>query len=214
MNKSQQIRDWYDKGVINISPESKQWAAKQLGISVPTVHQALKKHIAKPTEDLSYIKNAILTAHNKSVKIARLAGFRVDLITVKFNLTGRTAGQIEYKFTGDIIRYNLDIAKNNLDEFIKRTPQHEISHHIAKHTYDTNGHGAIWKDIMKRVFGLKPSRCHSYDMEGVKIRRKRRIKYVCNCKTYNLSSIRHNRIQRGTHQYTCMKCGSLLVPKK
>jgi len=49
------------------------------------------------------------------------------------------------------------------------------------------------------------------DLEGVPQRRQSTHPYQCGCRVHELSSTRHNRIQRGRGQYQCVNCRGVLV---
>ena len=116
----------------------------------------------------------------------------IPMPTVSFKLSGTRAGTAQYA-SGNI-KLNPEIAAHNFDTFIERTPGHEAAHIISVIRYGSQGrgHGRCWKMVM-RVLGYTPSRCHSYDMEDVKVRRQERFNYTCGCTTFNFSNTRHNK---------------------
>lgn len=101
-----------------------------------------------------------------------------------------------------------------------RTPQserlntivHEACHIIARYLNRNRRriqpHGIEWKRAMRRA-GFKPERCHSIDNRDLKRKPAKRYTYACNCRTHELSGVRHGRIQRGGG-YTCNKCKGTL----
>ena len=133
--------------------------------------------------------------------------------TTSFELRGRVAGWAYDKGCRRYqhhIRYNLDIAAANLEGFLARTVPHEVAHIVD---YFMNGysshHGKKWKQIMVD-FGLEPTRCHSYEKGAEPTRTLKRFTYYCHCQSYELTSIRHNRIKRGK-SYSCRSCHSKLT---
>jgi SprT protein len=134
-----------------------------------------------------------------------------EKISVSFNLRGRSAGTFRYKQNAkgqifDIeIRFNLAIAERHPEEFIERTVPHEVAHALDFLQRGTTDHGKNWKKLC-RMLGMKEvSRCHSYELEGIV----KGFDYHCACKNYILSTVRHNRILKGT-KYTCKQCKTQL----
>jgi SprT protein len=119
-------------------------------------------------------------------------------------------------FTKKELMFQLDFAEHHKEDFLNRTVPHEVAHWIDKEVngYQYKGgrrdiHGKSWQDIMIKVYGLEPSRCHNYDISVTKVKGGRNYVYECKCKEHHLSSIRHNRIRRGTI-YSCNLCGGEL----
>ena len=151
------------------------------------------------------------------------------MVEIVFNLTGRTAGQMcpegYQNLWGVKFRFHPVLLAENFEDYMVRTVPHEVAHHID---WIMNGgrwvkrgrgsaHGNQWKGIMTRL-GYENSRCHSYDTTNARGKggNQRRWEYKCNCKTYNLSTVRHNRSQKaklwGTEaMYRCRKCRVGLV---
>lgn len=136
---------------------------------------------------------------------------------LKFDLTGRSAGEVRFahywrKIRPITIRFNSLIARNNPDTFINETVAHEIAHSVAVYVYGRKGlgHGRHWRRIMAG-FGQPAKRCHSFDLSAVPVRRQRRFIYYCACPGERLlSTVRHKRQQRGIRQYMCPRCRSPL----
>ena len=137
-----------------------------------------------------------------------------------FQRTGTNAGHCH--FGRKELMFQIAIAEKAGDDFIARTPAHEVAHWIEKEVYGyqykpsgrRDVHGRYWKYIMTRVMGQDASRCHSFDTSEVK-RKKTTYNYCCaNGHTLTLSSVIHNRLVSGRKGYRC-KCGgslSLKVP--
>jgi len=127
---------------------------------------------------------------------------------VSFDLRGATAGQACYsKWT---IRINAVLLVENWDTIFDRTIPHEVAHLVARGLYSKYGrikpHGREWKSVMRK-FGKEPSRCHSYDVSNSTARTVARdYIYKCPCKTYDLTIIRHRRMQSGRRKYSCPRC--------
>ena len=87
---------------------------------------------------------------------------------------------------------------------------HELAHILSSDIYGTKGrgHGWRWRSIFKRM-GFEPKRCHQMNTDGLKHKR-RKYRYSCSCRTYELGVIRHRKIQRGS-RYRCSKCKKQLT---
>lgn len=230
MSVAAQIREMYNNGLITDCPEDKKLVAAKFGIAVQTVHATLKKHLAKrngtsvkvPTTsrrpqvvqvNYSDVTNAILNRFRDCLNIAENKGYGVPEIPVKFDLRGTTAGMFCSRQHGlnKYFRVNLTIAKDNLDDYLDRTVPHEVAHYIVNEHYKhysyrrVQPHGYEWQNVMISIFGLEPSRCHSYNVDSINP-----FVYKCACKTHNLSKIRHGRVMRGS-TYHCSKCRTKLV---
>ncbi|MGI0075851.1 MAG: SprT-like domain-containing protein [Nitrosopumilaceae archaeon] len=152
----------------------------------------------------------------------RMANKRYDksfgFPTINYSIKNRTAG-LAYGRRWEI-KFNPILLKENLNEFINRTVPHEFAHLVVWDVYDTIGHGPRWKHVMC-VFGEpNPTRYHSYDTSNCTVRQIRRrnechsryqYKYRCDCRVLYISSIKHNRIQRGITTYRCKGCKAELV---
>jgi SprT protein len=147
--------------------------------------------------------------------IARAGRYlRIELPSpvIRFDLRGRAAGQARTRDGRTCeIRYNLALLLRQPDDFLARTVPHETAHVVAFRLYGprVQPHGREWRAIM-RLFGAEPTRCHDYDVEGLQTRRLRRFHYRCDCRSHQLTSIRHNRILEG-RVYLCRQCGKPLT---
>ena len=132
-------------------------------------------------------------------------------VQVRLDLRGVTAGQ----YRGGprpCIRYNAGLAARHWSVFCDRTVPHEVAHYIVDQLYGAHGarpHGREWRQLM-HAFGADPSRCHSYDVSGLGVRRQRRYAYHCSCRTHQLSTTRHRRILQQKAVYHCTRCGTPL----
>lgn len=143
---------------------------------------------------------------------------RRDMLSYKppevlFDLKGNSInGQfVSYDYAMTELHFHPDKLHKEFDHYINTTIPHEVAHYCAYIwkgvVYNRSGrriiHGDTWKYIM-RLFGVKPSRCNSYQTVTTK-GRKKRFTYKCECRTYELTSIRHNRVKKGRH-YVCRDC--------
>jgi SprT protein len=156
------------------------------------------------------VKNKILIKINECFKLANEYFLTCETIPVKFDLSGNTSGMFCVRGEEMYFRFNLQIAIDNEEEFIKQTIPHEVAHYLQIINYNQfkSGHGKAWKYIMQRVFNLEPKRCHEYNLTNVKKRNIKEFVYSCNCKEHVVSSIIHNRIQLKNKNYCCNICKS------
>lgn len=134
---------------------------------------------------------------------------------IRFDLRGVTAGQLRIDQHGHCtIRYNPALLLRHGADFLARTVPHETAHFLAYrlHGRGIRPHGLEWQAIMRRL-GADPTRCHDYDIEGLSARRLSYFDYHCDCRDHRLSTIRHNKVRRGT-SYLCRQCGTSLRPGK
>ena len=132
--------------------------------------------------------------------------------TVSFGLNGATAGTATY--SKQHIQYNLEIAIRNEDDFLNTTIPHEIAHLFAYNMYHLinnyplkpmiKPHGKEWKRVMS-IMGIKPSRCHNYNVEEFVKRHERPFTYKCKCRTRNYTKLIHTRMQNGQKRH-CLDC--------
>jgi SprT protein len=132
--------------------------------------------------------------------------------TIRFDLRGQAAGQAQWR-PGErpLLRYNLDIAQHHQSDFLARTVAHEVAHLITAACHGrTRPHGPEWCAVMAFLGVPDASRCHDYRLTHSGIKRQRRWHYVCDCRSHELSTTRHNRMLHGTARYYCQRCHALL----
>ena len=132
---------------------------------------------------------------------------------VLFDVKGTNGGCANYQDWS--VHFNLDIAKNNLEHYLKQTIPHEIAHLVDYRVFKGWGHKKSWKLVMSHVFGLSPDRCHNYDISEVKKKKYDTYAYVCICpeERYIFKSNMHKKIQAGRN-FKCKKCMARLVFKE
>lgn len=167
----------------------------------------------------------------KYVKMAEVHfGRSYPRIHIRYDVRGTTAGYAE---GSNVVRFNPVLLMENLEDYITRTVPHEVAHCIDDANGDnkrpkqsTNDflrmvnsgkrirrakrsvHGPTWKHIM-HVFRIDDdSRCHQYDVTNSRVKTKAKFEYKCGTCTKSIlvSSVIHNRLQRG-REYWCKKCG-------
>lgn len=153
-------------------------------------------------------KKAIMDKVKECQEIAN----QVDIV-VKFDIKGRNAGEFRRKGYKMWLRFNIEIARRNLDDFLKQTVPHEYSHFLVE--FDSiiykqrfSPHGKRWKYYMIKLFGVEPKRCHNYDTNNLPGSRRTYL-YKCICSQYHIGGIRHKRAQQGT-EYVCRKCNTTI----
>ena len=155
---------------------------------------------------ISYIQEIEEATEKAYKKAEAFFGRKFDRPVHQYDLRGTTSAQAKYI---GILRWNVSIYTPNKDVYLTRTVPHEVAHLVSYALYgrDGHGHGKYWQNIMIKVFGLEPSRCHSYK-EGVKKSRviERDWVYVCDCREHKVSTVKHNKMLRGKAQYHCIHC--------
>lgn len=134
-------------------------------------------------------------------------------IAVSFDLSGRSAGM--YCVHGDkrVIRYNPWLFARYFEDSLRTTVPHEAAHYIADVLYGIHTirpHGPEWRSIMQ-LFGAESRACGNYDLEGIPVRRQRRFDYACSCRSHELTTVRHRRVQHQRMKYICRYCNDALV---
>jgi SprT protein len=140
-------------------------------------------------------------------------------IDIVFNLKGRAAGM--YRVKQNLlcqkreIRYNPYLFAKYFDDNLNTTVPHEVAHFISDIIYGLRNikpHGREWKEIML-AFDAEPAVTASYDLTGIPQKNLNFFTYQCGCGDRQLSSIRHNRIQKQRYQYYCKVCRQTLLQK-
>lgn len=128
---------------------------------------------------------------------------------VSLRLRGQKAGVAH--LNENRLRFNAQLYAQNREDFLRQTVAHEVAHLIAHQLFGhaIQPHGKEWQAIMRGVYGLSPTRCHSY---AVPTRRANGYIYLCQCLDNNefpLSPQRHALIGRG-RRYFCRRCRETL----
>ena len=134
-------------------------------------------------------------------------------VPVRFDLTGRAAGMYRVVRGQRIIRYNPYLFAKYYDENLTTTVPHEVAHYLTDAVYGSahvKPHGHEWRTVMRMLGADASVRCE-FNLEGIPLRRYRYIRYNCRCRFHELTTIRHNRIQKKSARYYCRECSSELV---
>lgn len=133
-------------------------------------------------------------------------------VDILFNIKGSAWAYYQRKDQQRSIRFNPYLVRDHLQETISDVVPHETAHFVVDSYYRKRcrPHGQEWRQVM-RHFGIpNPSIRHQKDISQIPVRRQTRHTYRCNCRDYELTATRHNRIVRGTQRYSCRQCGETL----
>ena len=165
-----------------------------------------------PSEIMAFAENNVKKA--LAVGASKL-NINIPFEGVQFFKKSRTAGYVK-PMQGSVVYLNLELVKQNRQHFEKDTIPHEVAHLFARKFQVVNNlpvensHGKTWKMVMRRVYGLQPTRCHSLDTAGIG-KYVSSFRYICNCKKHEFTAIRHNKVQSGKQHYRCGSCHSRLT---
>jgi SprT protein len=133
-----------------------------------------------------------------------------------FRQMGQRSGLccINYLTKTCTLTFNPDFFKNEYNDMVNVTIPHEVAHYVAGFMYGqpAHGHGHYWRTVMSWLGIRHAERCHSYNMEGVKTRQVNKpFRYSCGCqgKTFDLTRLKHDKIQRGVRTW-CRVCHRIL----
>ena len=164
----------------------------------------------------SDIRNEVMAKVEETLNKFRAKGHNIPTPPVVFRQMGRRAGlcTINYITKTCTLTLNPDFFHNHHDEMINQTVPHEVVHYVSGHVYGRqgHGHGFYWKSLMRSI-GLRPSRCHTYSLEGVKVRTvSKPFKYICGCSEPHMVTLTlHTKMQEHGRTYTCRRCHRKLV---
>lgn len=131
----------------------------------------------------------------------------IDILNVKilFNLKGRTGGTAGYKIVNGVreyyLRFNVEGIEKHWDYMVNAVISHEIAHLVAhmNPNYGAKNHNANWSRI-DRMLGGNGKRCHNMPLS--KARKTKWYLYEVGGNVIKMSSVRHNRLHRGTTSYS------------
>lgn len=134
---------------------------------------------------------------------------RFEPIEVLFDLRGRAAGMYKVHGSKKVIRFNPYHFSKFFEENMQETIPHEVAHYITDQVYGLRNirpHGKQWKMLMLE-FGVEPRTTFSYSLDGIPTRKHKRHTYSCGCMQFEITTRRHNIIQKGKAEYACRQCG-------
>jgi SprT protein len=128
-------------------------------------------------------------------------GTKFKRSTCNLKQRGRAAGTAHLQ--KNELRFNYFMYQQDPAEFLNTVVPHEVAHIIVFQIYGNKvkPHGREWQAVMFKVYGIRPSRTHTFDVPL----QKHTYEYNCVCQKHNLSKQRHTRAQKGT-EYICKKC--------
>ena len=145
-------------------------------------------------------------------KANQIFGQTFPMPTISLHLRGGTAGKANASKW--LIKYNPELYVRNKQDFVDRTVPHELAHLISRRLYgNIKSHGREWKTVMMKLGIEEITRCHNYDISGIKKTRNRPYVYTCGCKEFHLTQLLHNKILRGQRRW-CLKCKGTIVFKR
>lgn len=149
-------------------------------------------------------------------------------IEVKYDLNSANAlGTHRYDFqqSKHIIRLNPALLNELKQPYIDDVLVHEVCHALVKHNYgriNSMGkkimpHGKEFKyfcRVLNIDTGATTNVASGSKAMKASGRNTKRHTYSCKCSEHQLSTTRHNKIQRGTASYSCRKCNTTLSKGK
>ena len=144
------------------------------------------------------------------------AGILLDrdfaLLPVAYDLQGKCAGMYQIRGSQRRIRYNPWIFAKYFEESLENTVIHEVAHYVVDCVWGirrVKPHGKEWRQIMVTM-GAEPNVTGHYDLTGIPTRHYKRYAYKCDCKTHQLTILRHRKIVERGASYRCQSCRSAL----
>lgn len=85
----------------------------------------------------------------------------------------------------NLLRFNLQLYRENSEDFLKQTVPHEVAHLVAHQLFGDRiqPHGEEWQLIMRGVYELPPHRCHNYA-----VKRRTVTRYIYRCRALAATS--------------------------
>ena len=163
-------------------------------------------NISPVTEDQ---RTQIIRATNDAIaKAEKIFHQSFSTLPIHFDLQGKSAGMYQVKGTNKRIRYNPWIFAKYYEESLSNTVVHEVAHYLVDCLWGINKvkpHGREWKNTM-RLMGAEPVVRGDYDLTGIPRRQYRSFKYLCDCRSHELTIIRHRKIKEKKARYHCKIC--------
>jgi SprT protein len=173
--------------------------------------------VVEPITDLQ--RGEVLASAEDYIRMAEeVFERRFERIPVLFDLKGRAAGMFKIDGTRRWIRFNPWIFSKYYQENLGETVPHEVAHYIVHEVWGHGSrrrrvrpHGEEWRTVMA-AFGVQGEVTFNLDLEGIPQRRQKTHAYRCDCREHQVSTTRHNRIQKGSGRYHCRSCDGQLMP--
>ena len=133
----------------------------------------------------------------------------------EINIRGALGGQCCLQRDGRVfLRFNSVLMRDNFKDYVSDTIPHEYAHYVImsnrhrSYYKGERGHGKKWRRVM-RLLGVEPKTCHKMDTSNAV----KPYTYNCECKVWELTKIRHNKILRGSVAYSCPTCHAPIVER-
>jgi SprT protein len=156
----------------------------------------------QPNDELSIIINEVNYCFDKA---DIFFGHNFKRSSCNFKQRGRAAGTAHLQ--KNEVRFNHFMYSQNPSEFLNTVIPHEVAHIVVFQIYGNSvkPHGREWQAVMLKVYGIQPSRTHTFDVPKPKLS----YEYYCICNKHQFTKQRHNRAQKGV-EYICKLCRSTL----
>ncbi len=138
---------------------------------------------------------------------------KLQPIDICFDLKGRSSGMFVVKQGNVYIRYNEIVFSKYFEDAIINTVSHEVAHYVVYALWGirkVKPHGKEWKLVMA-AFDVAANVTSHYDVSDLPLKRQMQFSYQCDCMQHQLSTTRHNKVQRKKASYKCRKCGQQLI---
>lgn len=154
-------------------------------------------------------KQAVINQTRYYIELAnQLMCLEMEEITVRFDLRGKSSGMFVVKQEQVCIRYNEMIFSAYYDDSLVNTVAHEVAHYVVFYIHGlkrVKPHGNEWKRIMS-LFDVEAEVTSDYDISFIPLNQQRRFEYSCECMSHQLTTTRHNKVQKRKAVYSCRKC--------
>jgi len=164
-------------------------------------------------------QRVIKLVHAYTDKANQIYGINMPYPTILFSKRGTTAGTASY--LSHTVNFNAGLYVRNVETFLARTVPHEVAHLVTYRKYIVGSsyayrtvkpHGYEWQLVMAKLGVEDATRCHSYDTSETKQKKNvTTYQYKCNCKTYEFTARRHNKVKASHAWYSCRLCRAKLV---
>jgi predicted SprT family Zn-dependent metalloprotease len=135
---------------------------KRLKSQLVSTRMSENRTIETPEQFVELKRECIERVRWAVKRINEKLGILVPDPQIIFSITGTTAGRAH--IGRNLIEFNPVLLRDNSDEFLNRTPGHEVAHLAAhlKFGHKIRAHGDEWCKCMW-CLGLPAIRCHNYD---------------------------------------------------
>ena len=163
--------------------------------------------IKQPQVIKQQIEETIL---NTIIKYTEQTNRQIPIISIKYNLTGKTAAQFCRKNNTPFYRFNLKLAQENPSHYLSQTVPHEVAHHIVSIIKPSaKPHGIAWQTTMKIL--EKPTTIyHNYKATPARQHKQ----YTHTCKQCHITATFTKRLYKSmiaTDEYRCSNCKAPIV---